>query len=171
MHVELFTQARRGRPRFLEAATFSDVEVPGVHVVPAATLMVVLHSPPATHIWKEVPSEEHLYSPTVHDPELELDDELEEDELEPLPVAAAAGLVAAWVVASAAALVVAATTEVRKPEGLPVAAAAEVVATTAALVVALPLDESLPLPSLLLLLLVPSYVTPLAKQLSPVMSS
>lgn len=52
----------RGRPvRFLTAAMSSDVEVPGVQAVPAATLMVVLHSPPAVHIWKELPSEEHLY--------------------------------------------------------------------------------------------------------------
>lgn len=151
-----------------------EAEVPGVQEVPEATLMVVLHCPPETHIWNEDPSEEHLYSPAVQDPEseseLELDeDEDDEEEPEVLPVGAAA---AALVVASAvgwAAADVAATTEVRKPEGLPPLAAAAEVASEAAEVVALPLDESLPLLSLLLLLL-PSYVTPVAKQLSPVIS-
>lgn len=34
--------------------------VPGVQAVPAAIDMEVLHSPPATHIWYELPSVEQL---------------------------------------------------------------------------------------------------------------
>lgn len=151
----------------MEAATIaSELEVPGVHLVPAATDIVALHSPPATQVLYEVPSEEHSDSPSVQDPPDELDPVLlPEPELLPEPVGVAG--------AAAAVLVAAGATEVAKPEGDPVAdgAAADDAEPEPEPEPELDPDPELPLSEEPPLLELPSKVTPLAKQLSPVMSA
>lgn len=147
------------------------VVVPGVQPVPGAMDMATLHSPPATHIWYELPSLEQEYSPTVHEPELEdveppdvavpveaavvaAGDESAvgvSAEPEPLPVGFAAGADAALVA--------------NTPPPPAAVAVADAVLELAAELESLPLAESPPE------LVVPSNVTPVAKQLSPVMSA
>lgn len=62
------------------------LEVPGLHSVPEAMDMDTLQVPPASHCWYEVPSEEQLNSPAVHEPLAELLDDEDEPELEVVPV-------------------------------------------------------------------------------------